>query len=143
MRVKKMLMVTLVLCLVPVGLVTAQQGDLDYRELVGTWVYTEYDGLFHNYEQITWRSDGTTTCFSNSPDLRSFSGASTIAEKWMGQDGSTFAKVILQTGNDSCYMLLKIGASGDWYEVAFSTDSPDFPGRIDPGSFHYRFYYRL
>lgn len=114
----------------------------DFEELLGTWFCQEYDGLYYEYESITWEPDGTTVCYSTCDDSYTQNGPFTVVEKWSVEDGSVFAKLACTSGDKPCFMLLLINPDRKYYEGAQVSSLSELPSEIRPGFHGYRFYYR-
>ncbi|MQY76174.1 MAG: hypothetical protein GH155_00915 [Spirochaeta sp.] len=130
------------LLLLGVSYAAAQQTEGDFKELLGTWVYQEYDGLFYEYEEITWQPDGMTICYSSCDGSLTRNGPFTVVEKWTEENGSVFVKLVGDTGNESCYMLVNISPDGKCYQGVRVSSLSELPSEISPAFSGYRFYFR-
>jgi len=139
---RSMLFLVSALLLLGVSYAGAQQTESDFEELLGTWVYQEYDGLFYEYEEITWKPNGMTICYSSCDGSNTRNGPFTVVEKWTIEDGSVFVKLAGDSGNTSCFMLIKIGPEGKCYERVQGSSLSELPSEINPAFSGYRFCFR-
>lgn len=130
------------LLLLGVSYAAAQQTESDFEELLGSWVYQEYDGLFYEYEEITWKPNGMTICYSSCDGSYTRSGPFTVVEKWTAEDGSVFVKLVGDSGNKTCFMLIKISPDGKCYKGVQVSSLSELPSEISPTFSGYRFYFR-
>ena len=121
---------------------TAQQAAGDLTELLGVWLYQEYDGLIYEYEEITWQRDGTTICQSSSDGSYTRNGPLTVLRKWIVHDGSIFLKMVGNSGSGPCFILLRISPDGRCYEEVRVSSLRELPSEITPNRNGYRFYFR-
>jgi hypothetical protein len=94
-----------------------QDDSVGFDELVGTWIYTEYDGLFHHYEEVTWTADGAVVCYDSYTRTLSSDGPFTIVEKRIGSGGCLFIAAVYENAGGSGCLQIKISRCGDYYEI--------------------------
>jgi len=94
-----------------------QDDSVGFDELVGTWIHTEYDGLFHHYEEVTWTADGAAECYDSRTRTIRFDGPFTIVEKRTGPGGCLFITAVDENAGASGYLQFEISRCGDYYEI--------------------------
>ncbi len=137
-----MLFLVSALLLLGISYAAAQQTEVDFEELLGTWLYQEYDGLFYEYEEITWKPNGMTIRYSSSDGSYTRNASFTVVEKWTAEDGSVFVKLVGDSGNKTCFMLIKMNPDRKHYKEVRVSSLSELPSEISPTFSGYRFYFR-
>ena len=88
-----------------------------FDELVGTWIHTEYDGLFHHYEEVTWAADGSVVRYDSYTQTESSDGPFMIVEKRIGSEGCLYITAMDESDSGTGSLLIKISRCGDYYEI--------------------------
>jgi hypothetical protein len=97
--------------------------DPGFAELAGTWIHSEYDGLFHAYEQLIWKADGTFVHYdSDSQSVRS-EGPFIIVERRIESEGCLVLMLVDENDSDTGFLLIKISRRGDHCEICRNLDS--------------------
>ncbi len=130
------------LLLLGVSFAVAHPTEGDFEELLGTWWCQEYDGLYYEYERMTWEPDGTTVCYSTCDDAHTQNGPFAVVEKWTVEDGSVFVELAGTSVDKPCFMLLLIDPDRKYYEGVQVSGLSELPSEIRPGFNGYRFSYR-
>jgi hypothetical protein len=97
------------------------QDDRGFDALVGTWIYTEYDGLFHHYEEATWKTDGMLIRHSSRTQSVSHCGPFRIVEKRSSRDGCSYLTIVDESNGAGSTFQIRISRCGDRYEICQST----------------------
>jgi hypothetical protein len=118
--------VAIALLIVKMSPASADPRPIDSRgisELVGTWICTEYDGLFHHYTEVTWTAEGSFVCYDScSQSLRS-GGPVTLMKRQINSDGCL--SLVIVDNNDTGYssFVIRFSRCGDHYEICQSSCS--------------------
>jgi len=91
--------------------------DRGFSELVGTWIYSEYDGLLHPYEEVTWRADGTRLCYDSYTQSVRSDGPFSIVERQIGSKGCMLLTVVEERDGRAASFLIKISHRGKYYDI--------------------------
>lgn len=93
------------------------QDDGGFEELVGTWIYTEYDGLVPYYEEITWKADGTLLIYDSHARAFRSEGPFAAAGRRIGAEGDVTLVLVGQNDPRAASLLVKTSRCGDRCEI--------------------------
>jgi hypothetical protein len=101
----------------------SRQEDRGFEALVGTWIHSEYDGLFHPYEEVTWRADGSLVRYDSCTRSVRSEGPFTILERRIDTRGRIFQTIVEAGDSGSGSLLIEISSCGNYYEICRRTNT--------------------
>jgi len=131
-------------CLSPV-IADSLLEDPGFDVLIGTWIYSDYDGLLHHYEEVTWKTDGSRVCYNSYTQSTRSDGPFLIVERRIDAKGCLLLTVVEAGDSRSASFFMKINRCGDRYEICRRTDTGGrecrcyFRKKVYRGTPRYRF----
>ena len=89
------------------------EDSIGFDTLLGTWIYSEYDGLVPCNEECTWRADGTLLFYDSNTRLFRLEGPFTVAEKRDGIEGGVTLVLVDGSYPGIVSLLVEINSRGD------------------------------
>ena len=117
-----------------------------YKELSGTWINKDYDGVPGSWPSAKYviARDGTFDVYADTSDTsRTYFGKIiAIDEKWIDSEGNIRYKLTTENLVEHIqnYEMGKIHSTGKVWEYIYSV--VEYPNEINPNHVKYRIYYR-